>query len=77
MKFLVFLLTVVALTWCVGALIQNCGTNTGCMCEGVDNVNKTLITCSGVGDASIDLNNMGITSVNANAFENNTDLTHL
>jgi len=76
MKFLVFLLTVVALTWCVGAE-DDCGTNTGCMCEGDDNVNKTLITCSNAGDPMIILQNMGITSVNANAFENNTDLTWL
>ena len=79
MKFLFFLLALVALTWCVGAQIQDCGTNIGCMCEGVDNVNKRLITCSGVsvGVTIIDLNNMGITSVNANAFENNIDLTEL
>jgi len=74
MKFLVFLLTVVALTCCVGAEDNNCDP---CRCEGIDYVNKRLITCSGVGDASIDLNNMGITSVNANAFENNTALTWL
>ena len=76
MKFLVFLLALVALTWCVGAE-NDCGTNTGCMCEGLYNVDKRLITCSGVGGTSIDLNNMGITSVNANAFENNTDMTEL
>ena len=75
MKFLFFLLAVVALTCCVGAQID-CGTNTGCMCESVDNV-KTLITCSDVVDTSIDLKNMGITSVNANAFENNTNMTIL
>jgi len=47
------------------------------MCEGDDNVNKTLITCSNAGDPMIILQNMGITSVNANAFENNTGLTYL
>ena len=73
MKFLVFLLTVVALTCCVGAA-DNCNP---CTCVGVDNVNKTLITCSGAGRTSIYLFNMGITSVNANAFENNTELTYL
>jgi len=75
MKFLVFLLAVVALTWCVGAQ----DTCSPCTCEGADNVNKTLITCSGVsvGVTIIDLNNMGITSVNANAFDNNTALTEL
>lgn len=73
MKVLVFLLAVVALTWCVGAE-DNCSP---CMCEGVDNVNKTLITCSGVGGTAILLNSKGITSVNANAFENNTDLIGL
>ena len=78
MKFLVFLLALVALTCCVGAE-NDCGTNTGCTCEGNDNVDKTLITCSGVsvGVTIIDLNNMGITSVNANAFDNNTALTEL
>jgi len=74
MKFLVFLLALVALTWCVGAEINNCDP---CRCEGVDNVNKTLITCSGVNATHIYLNNKGITSVNANAFENNTALTQL
>ena len=76
MKFLVFLLALVALTCCVGAE-NDCGTNTGCMCEGNDNVDKTLITCSSVGVTIINLNDKGITSVNANAFENNIDLTEL
>jgi hypothetical protein len=48
-----------------------------CIFDGVDFVNKTLITCDGVADTSIDLNSRGITSVNANAFENNTNLTEL
>ena len=74
MKFLVFLLTMVALTWCVGAVMNECGV---CTCVGFDNVNKRLITCSGVVGASINLNSNGITSVNANAFENNTELTTL
>ena len=76
MKFLVFLLTVALGTWCVGAQIQNCGNN-NCMCEGVDNVNKTLITCSGEGDKRIILYLNNITSVKANAFENNTNMTDL
>ena len=77
MKFLVFLLALVALTCCFGAQID-CGAITGCMCEGDDNVNKTLITCSGVGGFThIYLDNKGITSVNANAFEKNTALTIL
>ena len=76
MKFLVFLLALVALTWCVGAE-NDCGTNIGCMCEGSYNVDKRLITCSGVGATSINLKDMGITSVNANAFDNNTNMTHL
>jgi len=74
MKFLVFLLAVVALTWCVGAENNKCGF---CRCEGEDNVNKRLITCSGVVGTSINLNNMGITSVNANALVNNLELTIL
>jgi len=74
MKFLVFLLTVVALTWCVGAVTDECGV---CTCEGNDNVNKTLITCDGAGRTNIFLINMGITSVNASAFDNNMDLISL
>ena len=77
MKFLVFFLTVVALTCCVGAQPEACKSNSPCTCEGVDNENKTLITCSGSDLTSINLNDMGITSVNANAFENNTDLDYL
>ena len=75
MRFLFFLLAVVAMTCYVGAQID-CGTNTGCMCEGADNVNKTLITCSGASN-SINLYSRGITSVNADALENNTLLTNL
>ena len=74
MKFLVFLLTVVALTWCVGAVDNLCGV---CTCVGVDNENKTLITCSGAGGTEIVLRNMGITSVNANSFDNNTNMNTL
>ena len=77
MKFLVFLLALVALTWCVGAQIQYCNTYNNCMCEGVDNVNKTLITCSGEGNKQISLYLNNITSVKANAFENNTNMTDL
>ena len=47
-----------------------------CIFNGVDNVNKTLITCDGEGH-TINLHSRGITSVNANAFDNNTDLTEL
>ena len=75
MKFLFFLLAVFAMTCYVGAQID-CGDNTGCMCESVDNV-KTLITCDGVSGTSINLNSKGITSVKANAFENNTNMTTL
>ena len=74
MKFLVFLLALVALTWCVGAEDNNCDP---CRCEGIDYVNKRLITCSGVGFIEIFLNNMGITSVNADAFDNNMIMTKL
>jgi hypothetical protein len=77
MKFLVFLLTVVALTWCVGAQPEACKSNSPCTCEGVDNENKRLITCSGSDRTIIYLNDLGITSVNANAFDNNTNMTHL
>ena len=76
MKFLFFLLAVVAMTCYVGAQIQDCGSNTGCMCEGIDNLNKILITCSGASN-SIYLYNRGITSMNADAFDNNTNMTEL
>ena len=77
MKFLFFLLAVVALTCCVGALIQDCGLVNSCQCEGVDGLNKTLITCDSVDDTIISLWDRKIVYLNANAFDNNTNMTEL
>jgi len=61
----------------IAAGIVACVTGQGCAFTGKDNVDKRLISCSDVNIVFVDLSGLGIVHLNANAFENNTNLVGL
>jgi hypothetical protein len=74
MKFWFFFIAAVAITCHVEATDDDCQP---CTCVGVDHVNKTLITCGGYLTTQIVLAGKKIRFVNADAFENNTNMIEL